>query len=71
MSFSVNYNMVSIKGKFGKRILIQRNLGNNCLMIWGRHIEREDVLKFTAWLIVQFMIADSELDKAIKGLKDE
>lgn len=61
MSFSTDWNMVSLKGKFGKRILIEKNAGNNCLMIWGRHIEREDVVKFTAWLLLRFDIKPEEL----------
>ena len=61
MSFSTNYHQVSMLGKFGKRILIEKNLGNGCLMIWGRHIEREDVVKFAAWLLLRFNITPQEL----------
>jgi len=68
MGFSSNYSMISIVGKFGKRILIERNLGNNCLMIWGRHIEREAVVKFTAWLILHWMIGEKEIQEAAQEL---
>ena len=62
MSFSTDWNMVSMVGKFSKRILIEKNAGNGCLMIWGRHIEREDVVKFTSWLILRFDIKPEEID---------
>ena len=67
--FSSNYHMVSMVGKFEKRILIERNLGNQCLMIWGRSLEREVVVKFTAWLILQWCIGESEIQEAAQGLE--
>lgn len=52
-------NFCSIKGKFGKRVLLERNLGNNCLMLWGRHIEPESIQEIVNWIDQQWGIRSS------------
>ena len=64
-NFSYNYNQISVLGKFGKRLLLERNLGNNCLNVWGRHIRRSEVIKITAWLIKEWNVEEFEIEDAL------
>ena len=62
----INYNRFQVKGKFGNKLTVERNLGNNCLMIWGRHIEVENVQEFVDWIDDQWGIkSQKEKDEKI------
>ena len=54
-------NMCSVKGKFGKMILLEKNLGNGCLMIWGRHIKPDSIQEIVNWIKDQYgIVANKE-----------
>jgi len=43
--------------KFGSKITIERNHGNNCLMLWGRHIQIDSIQKISNWIYANWGVS--------------